>query len=193
MEITVKGKTLDVGDALKGHVERNLTAAVTRFFERALDATVVFSREAHTFRADITVHPGRNLLVQGKAADNDAYAAFDAALERIVKQLRRYKQRLRDHHKSGPRQQPLEAQYTILAPEPDEEQVVESPDGKPAIIAEMPHSIDMLTVGEAVMRMDLADTPVMMFLNSGHGRLNVVYRRTDGNIGWIDPVPSSGT
>ncbi len=186
MDISVKGKHLNVGEALRGHVEENLNSCVLKYFERATDANVIFSREAHTFRVDISVHPWRGLLVQGRGSADDAYAAFDGALERISKQLKRYKSRIRDHHKARAQDEAMPAQYSILAPEAEEE--TDSGDGHPAIIAEMPHGISTLTVGEAVMRMDLADAPVMMFRNSAHGGLNVVYRRADGNIGWIDPA-----
>ncbi len=186
MDVSVKGKHVDVGEALRGHVMDNLNANVRKYFDRALDASVTFSREAHSFRADISVHPGRGLVVQGGASAGDAYAAFDGALGRITKQLRRYKRRLRDHHKRRGAEETLPAQQYVLAAEREDE---EAPvDGKPAVIAESPAEIATLTVGEAVMRMDLADAPVMMFRNSAHGGLNVVYRRADGNIGWIDPA-----
>lgn len=186
MEISVKGKHLNVGEALRGHVEESLAGAVAKYFEHALDAVVVFSREAHTFRVDISVHPWRGLLVQGRGAADDAYVAFDGALERILKQLRKYKGRIRTHHKNRGQEEPLPAQYSILAPE--DEEMAATTEAHPTIIAEMPHGISTLTVSEAVMRMDLADVPVMMFRNSAHGGLNVVYRRADGNIGWIDPA-----
>lgn len=186
MDIAIKGKNLDVGEALRDHVSDNLAATVVKYFSKAHDATVVLSREAHLFRADISVHPSRGMLIQGRAAATDAYAAFDSALERIAKQLRRYKRRLVDHHKGrGPEETTLAQQY-VIAPEGEDEEIAE--DGQPAIVAELQTEIATLSVGEAVMRMDLADVPVMMFRNRANGGLNVVYRRTDGNIGWIDPV-----
>ncbi len=188
MEISIKGKNLDVGDALRGHVEENLNTTVTKYFEKALDAKVVYSRVSHSFRVDISVHPWRGLVVQGQGSADDAYAAFDGALDRITKQLRKYKSRIRDHHKSrGENEEVLPAQYSILAPEGEEADDGGAIGDNPAIVAEMPHGISTLSVSEAVMRMDLANTPVMMFRNSAHGGLNVVYRRADGNIGWIDP------
>ncbi len=189
MEITVKGKQMDVGGALRGHVTENLGSVVTKYFDRALDATVTFSKINHGFRSDILVHPGRGLLVQGVGEGNDAHVAFDNAVHRIEKQLRRYKKRLRDHHKARPDEKIIAAQRYVLAPESEEE---EAPtENNPAIIAEMPTSVASLTVGEAVMRMDLADVSAMMFRNSAHDGLNVVYRRADGNIGWIDPSEGS--
>ncbi len=185
MDISVKGKNLDVGEALRGHAEGHLSSAVDKYFERAIDASVVFTRQGRQLRADISVHPGpRGMVVQGRSESDDPYAAFDGALERISKQLRRYKRRLTNHHK-GHREETLPAlQYVIQPDHEDEEVDVEAP---PVIVAEMPDEIATLSVSEAVMRMDLADLPVTMFRDRASGRLNVVYHRTDGNIGWIDP------
>ncbi len=187
MDISVIGKNLDVGDALRGHVTETLNSAVTKYFMRAIDAHVVFTRQGHQLRADISVHPGpRGMVVQGGSQSEDAYAAFDGALERISKQLRRYKRRLNDHHKHKQRlNDVLPALQYVIQPEHEEEEIPE--DAQPTIVAEMPDHVATLTVSEAVMRMDLADLPVVMFRDAASGRLNVVYRRNDGNIGWIDP------
>ncbi|NQU58147.1 MAG: ribosome-associated translation inhibitor RaiA [Rhodospirillales bacterium] len=185
MEISIKGKHVDVGDALRGHAESQLQSSVKKYFENALDSTVVFSKEGPGFHADISVHAGRGMVMQGGADGNDAYVAFDGALGRISKQLRRYKKRIRSHHQNGPSDDELVlAQYSILASEGEDELPEVS---EPTIVAEMPHNIATLTVSQAVMRMDFAQAPVMMFRNRAHGGLNVVYRREDGNIGWIDP------
>ncbi len=185
MEISVKGKHLDVGTALRGYVEDQLKNTVAKYFTRAVDGTVIISREGHMFRVDISVHAGRGMLMQGRGAADEAYAAFDGALGHIAKRLRRYKRRLCNHHKARGTEETLAAQQYIIAAESEDEKVPE--EAQPAIIAEMAHEIATLTVGEAVMRMDLADVPVMMFRNRGHGGLNVIYRRDDGNVGWIDP------
>ncbi|GAB6053050.1 ribosome-associated translation inhibitor RaiA [Magnetospira thiophila] len=187
MDITVKGKNMDVGDALRVHVDDTLSAAVAKYFDRAIDGTVVFSKEAHQFRADIHVHAGRGLVVQGLNRGGDAYAAFDGALERIDKQLRRYKRRIKDYHKDQSEEAELMAQQYVLAAEEHAADEEPATDEAPVIIAELPTRVDSLSVGQAVMRMDLADQCVMVFYNRAHGRLNVVYRRPDGNIGWIDP------
>ena len=185
MDISVKGKNLDVGDALRGHAEGNHSSAVDKYFMRAIDASVVFTRQGRNLRADISVHPGpRGLLVQGRHESDDPYAAFDGALERISKQLRTYKRRLVNHHKDKG-EAALSALQYVIQPDHEDEEVAE--DAQPVIIAEMPEEIATLTVSEAVMRMDLADLPVTMFRDRTTGRLNVVYHRADGNIGWIDP------
>jgi ribosomal subunit interface protein len=191
MDISVKGKALDVGEALRGHVSSQINDAVAKYFAKALDANVVISREAHRFRVAISVHPRRGVAVQGHGAAEDAYAAFDNALERIAKQLRRYKRRLNDHHKGRGGEDVVMAQQFIIRPESDEEEL--PPEGKPTIIAELPTEIATLSVSEAVMQMDLADAPALMFRNPAHGGLNVVYRRPDGNIGWIDPANTRKT
>lgn len=192
MDISVKGKNIDVGDALREHVNGRLGSAVAKYFARAIDATTVFTREGRTLRADITVHPGpRGLIVQGRAEADEAYAAFDGALERISKQLRRYKRRLSDHHKGHQDQDDfLSAMQYVIKPEHEDEEV--DVDAQPVIIAEMPAHIATLSVSEAVMQMDLGDLPLVMFRNSTTGRFNVVYHRTDGNIGWIDPSDANG-
>ena len=196
MKVTVTGKQIDVGDALRRHVTASLTGIVDKYFGRAIEAHVVFGREAHLIRADLSVHVGRGLLLQGEAHGEDAYAAFDGAALRIDKRLRRYKRRLRAHHakpKEDRGEPGLARSYVLAAETVDEEEAEETEAGdaagepQPMVIAEMETEIPVLTVSEAVMRMDLADTPALMFRNRAHGTLNVVYRRNDGNIGWIDP------
>ncbi len=190
MQLSITGKQLDVGDALRSHVEDSLTAVVGKYFANPTDANVVLSRQAHNIRADIQVHIARRILLQGHADAGDAYSAFDLAAAHIAKRLRRYKRRLRSHQKN--RTEPdkvLRAQQYVLAPEPEEEDAAAENDvnGQPVIIADIETQIETLTVGEAVMRMDLANLPAMLFRNRAHGDFNMVYVRPDGNIGWIDP------
>jgi hypothetical protein len=153
---------------------------------------VVLAKRAHLFRADISVHVGRNMLLQGHAEAGEAYAAFDAACDRIAKRLRRYKRRLLDHRKAtrGEGDAMMASQYILAG---DEGASGAADGANPLIVAEMTTAIDTLTVGEAVMRMDLADAPAIMFRNRAHGGLNVVYRRNDGNVGWIDPQGAVAT
>ena len=194
MQVAVTGKQIDVGAALSSHVETRLSETAEKYFDHPVDAAVIFSREGKSgqLRTDISVHVGRNIQMHGRGLAADAYASFDIAAERIAKQLRRYKRRLRDHHrKEAAEEVAMYAQKYILVAEDheDDEQVPDT--ANPVVIAETTLSIDSLTVGEAVMRMDLADTTALMFRNRAHGGLNVVYRRTDGNIGWIDPQGNS--
>ena len=187
MQISVKGKQMDVGDALRDHVTTNLDALVNKYFGQPIDGTVVFSREAHLFRADVSVHPLRGVTIQGNGAGNDAYAAFEGAAERVEKQLRRYKRRLKSHKGKGDADnEVLGAQYSVISAGAEDEELPEE-ENHPTVIAEMQSDIPVCTVSGAVMRLDLSGAPAMMFRNSGHGRMNMVYRRADGNIGWVDP------
>ena len=189
MHITITGKQIDVGDALRSHTQTALGDIAEKYFSNALEAHVVFSREAHLIQCDLQVHIGRGILVRSEADAGEAYAAFDIAAERIDKRLRRYKRRLRDHHaeqKERERAETLGRTYVLQAGE--EESAPQTEDKQqPMVIAEMETPIPQLSVSEAVMRLDLADLPALMFTNSARGTLNVVYRRRDGNIGWIDP------
>jgi ribosomal subunit interface protein len=190
MQLTVTGRQIDIGNALRGHVESALESILTKYFKTAIEAHVVVAKEAHLIRAEVSLHIGRGIVVNASAVLHEAYAAFDAAAERVAKQLRRYKRRLRDHHVQ-PRElaePPERARDYVLAPIADEDVDEQNPMGAPTVIAEISTELPRLTVGEAVMRMDLADVPVLLFRNQAHGELNLVYRRTDGNIGWVDPV-----
>jgi len=203
MHLTVKGKQLDVGDALRSHVAETLQNVVAKYFGHSIEATVMFSREAHLFRADVSVHVGRGILVQAIGEDGDPYIAFDSASGKVGKRLRRYKHRLRDHHGNAEAlaariAAAVPARQYILEAEPEDhhdDHLAEEPAIKhqPVIIAEMTTQIDVLTVGEAVMRMELADLPALMFRNRSHNGLNLVYRRADGNVGWVDPTGVTGT
>ena len=188
MQVTVTGKQIDVGDSLRGHVESTTTAVVEKYFGKAIEAHVVFSRERHLFLSAISVHPRRGVVVQCHGESADAYAAFEEAAERLEKQLRRYKRRLRQHHKKSRDSEEVleEATDYVLAAGRDEDEAADG-DTQPLVIAEMRTSIPQLSVSEAVMRLDLADLPVLLFRNSVHGNLSLVYRRRDGNVGWIDP------
>lgn len=187
MRYKVSGKQIDIGESLQTHVETELSAVLEKYAGRPTDAQVVFSRNAHEFVCEAIVHLSTGLTCQAKAHATEIYASFEACLEKMDKQLRRYKRRLKDHHRD--RAEPVElmgASSYILASEEVESDV--EPDLlQPIIVAEMETKIPSLSVGEAVMQMELAGSPVLVFRNEGKDGLNVVYRREDGNIGWIDP------
>jgi ribosomal subunit interface protein len=199
MQLSVTGKQTEIGEALRRHIEGSLGSILDKYFKTAIEAHVIVSKEAHLTRAEISIHIGRGIVVNARAAASEAYLAFDAAAERLAKQLRRYKRRLRDHHAKGrePAGGSERATDYVLAPIEEEEGEREEAEreeaetggvnGAPAVIAEMSTELPSLTVGEAAMRMDLAEAPVLLFRNRSHGELNLVYRRSDGNIGWIDP------
>jgi ribosomal subunit interface protein len=189
VQISINGKQIDIGDALRDHIERETTVSVNKYFENHTDAKVSISKDGPDFRSDISVHVGKGIIIQGHAVAGDARSAFDSATENVSKRLRRYKRRLRDHHKKrSDKFESATAQQYVLAAEPDQttENETAEPD-QPIVIAEMETAIEELTVGEAVMRMDLASQPALLFRSSAHGGLNLVYYREDGNIGWVDP------
>ena len=187
MQYQISGHQIDVGAALSTHVEVELSGVVEKYSQRPTDAQVVFSRSGHEYVCECTVHLSTGLTAQAKAHATEIYAAFDACSEKMDKQLRRYKRRLKDHHRD--RVEPVEllgASSYILASEELAEDA-EPETLQPIIVAEMETKIPSLSVGEAVMQMELAGALVLVFRNEGKEALNVVYRRDDGNIGWIDP------
>jgi len=191
MEINVTGRKLKVGAAFAEHVRARLEQAAEKYFFRSTEASVTASKEAHLFSVACTIHAGHGLSLQSHGEGGDVYAAFDEAADRIEKQLRRYKRRIKNHHIAGLKdQEALPAQSYILAPDEAEEPA--AAEGDPAIIAETATEIRNLSVGDAVMHMDLSDAPAIMFRNSMSGELNVIYRRPDGNIGWIEPRAEGG-
>jgi ribosomal subunit interface protein len=188
MQLTVTGKQLDVGDSLRDHIADSLAGLFDKYFGSAIEATVVLSRDAYRYRAQISAHVGRGITMASEAAAEAPYAAFDTAAEHLGKRLRRHKRWLRDHHRQAAVEAEPAQQYVLAAGDSaTTEDDHGAGDGAPTIIAEMTTEVPTLSVGEAVMRLDLADSGAMMFRNRAHGGLNMVYRRPDGNVGWVDP------
>ena len=188
MRYQISGKQIDIGDALQTHVKTELGSAVEKYAQRPTDANVVFSRSGHEYVCEATVHLSTGLTASARAHNADIYGSFDDCCAKMEKQLRRYKRRLKDHHRD--RAEPVELRETsayILASSSDSD--AQEPDTlQPMIIAEMQTKIATLSVGEAVMQMELSGAPVLVFRKEGQKEgVNVVYRREDGNIGWIDP------
>lgn len=187
MRYQISGRQIDIGEALQTHVKSELGEVMEKYQQRPTDAVVIFSRNAHNFVCEATIHLSTGLTAQAKAQASEIYAAFESCREKLDKQLRRYKRRLKDHHRD--RTTPVEfggAASYILAADTDESD--EEPESlQPIIIAETETTIPSLSAGEAVMQMELAHAPVLVFRNERHGGINVVYRRDDGNIGWVDP------
>ena len=196
MHITVAGKQVDTGDALRTHVREGLDTIARKYFDHALEANVTFRRDRAFFACDINLKAGRNLFMRGEGEGPDAHRAFEVAAEHVAKRLRRYRRRVNDHARSLAeiRAETETATQYVLRPEEEGEEETALPnghagdgrDGHGAVVAEQPTEIVRLSVSEAVMRLDLTQQPVLMFRNSGSGALNVVYRRPDGCIGWID-------
>ncbi|MCF3592388.1 ribosome-associated translation inhibitor RaiA [Rhodobacteraceae bacterium LMO-12] len=187
MRYQISGKQIDIGNALQSHVKQELSLAIGKYAERPTDATVIFSKSAAEFICEATVHLSTGLTASARGRAHEIYAAFDSCCEKMEKQLRRYKRRLKDHHNE--RSEPVElyggSSYILASDHEDEDSEPENL--QPMIVAEMEAKIQSLSVGEAVMQMEIAGAPVLVFRNEGKGGLNVVYRREDGNIGWIDP------
>lgn len=195
MKIDIKGRQIDVGDALREHVAKALEAAFAKYAERPTGALVTLSKDKHEFLCECSVHlsTGMSALASGKAAD--PYAAFDKAEDRLAKQLRRYKRKLKNHHniRTTPVSHTAGASFVIEAeqePADADEAAVDAEALKPVIIAETETRIPTLSVGEAVLQMELGEEPVLMFRDERTESVSVVYRRADGNIGWIDSAPS---
>ncbi len=187
MRYQISGKQIDIGEALQTYVKDGLGAAVAKYAERPTDSHVVFSKSGHEFVCESNVHLSTGLCASAKGSDTEIYAAFDKCCEKMEKQLRRYKRRLKDHHRE--RAEPVEhfaaASYILASTDKDEDDADDTL--QPIIIAETETKIPSLSVGEAVMQMELAGAPVLVFRNEASAGVNIVYRREDGNIGWIDP------
>ncbi len=188
MEINVTGRKMNVGEALTTHVETQLYAIADKYFTRSIDASTTFSKEGHTCRCDVSLHANQGINLQSRGEAEDPYVAFDTAAEKVEKQLRRYKRRIKNHHNSPSREAAVElASDTVIAPEDQSNDSGNTSDDQPIIIAESKKAIPSVSVGDAVMLMDLADASAFMFRNDRSDSLEVVYRRPDGNIGWISP------
>ena len=190
MQVSVTGKGLQVGEALREHVRDALTNVVEKYFGNAIDAETVVSREGGAFRVDISVHVGRGIQLRGHETGGDAHVAFDAAALHLEKRLRRHKRRLRNHHNAKEIELTAARSYVLADDGDATEAPAESETENPTVVAEQTVDIERLSVSQAVMRLDLGQLPVKLFRNARHGGLNVVYRRPDGHIGWIDPGSS---
>ncbi len=204
MDLTINGRHMDIGDALRTHMQDRIEDINEKYFNRAIEVIVTIGKESSAFlKTHISFRIGQDILIQATAKDTDPYGSFDKAADKASKQLRRYKNRLRDHHERlerTPETEMLKANDYTLASEvfdhiadteavnddkgQDDERFVPK---EPAIVAELSTNIQTMTVSEAVMRMDLSAEGAIMFKNSKTNTLNMVYKRADGNIGWVDP------
>ena len=187
MRYQISGRHLEVGEALQTHVKAEMGEVVEKYAQRPTECIVVFSKVAHEFVCEAVIHLSTGLTAQATGHSAEVYAAFESCREKLDKQLRRYKRRIRNHHNH--RTVPVEfggaASYILAAS--DDAEDAEPETLQPIVIAEMETKIPSITVGEAVMQLELAGQRFLVFRNEGHGGVNVVYRRDDGNIGWIDP------
>jgi ribosomal subunit interface protein len=191
MSFRVSGKNLDIGEALRERVTTRIADALEKHFQSGHTGHATVSRDGFGFRTECTIHLSSGITLEAEAMAADAYASADQAALRIEKRLRRYKRRLKDRHSArGPNGvshgDSVDApSYVLTAPESEgEEEVVEF---NPVVVAESTTSLKRLPVSEAVMELDLTGAAVVVFRHAGHGRVNIVYRRPDGHIGWVDP------
>lgn len=188
MSLRVSGKNMDVGDALRGKASDRIDAAVGKYFDGGYDGHLTLEPEGIGFKADCLIHLDTGIVLQASASANDATLAYEDMATHIEKRLRRYKRKLKNHRRNanGNGAGDDYAAYVLAAP--GDEELAE--DFAPPVIAETTQNLRTMSVGEAVMELDLAQSDVIVFRHAGHGGMNVVYRRADGNIGWIDPALS---
>ena len=187
MDIRVSGHQIETGEALQVHAQERVTAVVEKYFNRALSSQVTFNRApAGAFRCDIVTHPIQGLVLKGAGIAQDAHLALDQAADKIDKQLRRYKRRIKDRHEaSSHAAKAEEAAYTVFVEPAAEEEEVSF--DAPVVIAETRVDVPEASVSDAVMMLDLRNTNALLFRNAGTGTYNMVYRRGDGSIGWVEP------
>ena len=182
MQITISGKGMDVGEALRSYVEDRIEDTIGRYLDRVSDVKVIFTKEGHRIPSEIVFNTGTHskVIIKGNSEAEDAHTSFDMSIHKIESQLKRYKSKLTDHHKREAEIKP--AMKYVISPEKEEVKT----GSNPLIIAEKATNIETLSVNAAVMKMDLADLPALLFRNSKSGNINVVYHRKDGNISWVD-------
>ena len=189
MSLRVSGKNMDVGESLRGTATERFDAVVSKYFDGGYDGHLTLEPEGIGFKADCMIHLDTGVVLQSSAYGGDAVSAYEIMSDTIEKRLRRYKRKLKSHRgrSSGATESDAteEARYTVLGAPEGEDEIPD--DFSPPVIAESTSNLRTMSVGEAVMLLDLQQSGVVMFRHAGHGGLNVVYRRADGNIGWIDP------
>ncbi len=192
MSVRVSGKHMDIGESFRLRIEEQIEQAVTKYFDGGYSSQVTVDKSGSRFSADCKLHLDTGIVLQANGQAGEPQAAFDSAAARIEKRLRRYKRKLKDHHSgNGHANAYEEIAYTVMDPVPDEEDEVPD-DFAPTIVAESSKQLRTMSVASAVMALDMTDDPVLMFKTPGAEALNIVYRRNDGNIGWIDAANIKG-
>jgi ribosome hibernation promoting factor len=186
MDVQISGKGIDLGQALQTHVAEKMEAGVHKYFDRPADAHVVFTRDGPMIKCEANVHLASGVYLETEGDAGDAYGAFDEAMEKLEKRVRRYKRRLKNHHTHGKDIARAEAAHAYVLQSLPENEEASGAEDAPIIIAEDSTQLRFLSVSDAVMQLELTENPVLVFKNAAHGNTSVVYRRNDGNIGWID-------
>lgn len=185
MTLRVSGKNVDIGEALRSHIVGRVDEVLGKYFNGTSNGHVTVEKEGNGFRTECALHLATGVTVQAASSAQDPYKSVDAGIDRIEKQMRRYKRKLRDYHAGTKQVETFEGAYRVLEAPSDEEEVAS--DFVPVVVAEQTKALKVLSVGGAVMELDLSQGELVVFRNAGTGVVNVVYRRKDGNIGWIDP------
>lgn len=185
MSVRVSGKQMEIGEAFRNRIEDSVYGAVGKYFDGGFSGQVTVEKSGSRFTADCKIHLDTGVVLQATGEAQEPQASFDISAERIEKRLRRYKRRLKDHHNGNGEDVFAEIAYRIMDTQTDTDEELPE-DYAPAIVAESSKKLRTMTVASAVMALDLTDEPVLIFKNAGNNTLNVVYRRNDGNIGWID-------
>ncbi|HLD95766.1 MAG TPA: ribosome-associated translation inhibitor RaiA [Alphaproteobacteria bacterium] len=181
MSIVISGKQMEMGESLKSHIATHLNDMAAHYMLEIIEGSAVVEKFNHSFKMNVSVQLAHNLIIRAHGEDSDAYKACDVTLEKIAARLKRYKNRLRDKKRHKDSEVYQASRYIVNSHEEDVGH------DSPAVVAEMKENIPTFSVSEAVMHLDLSDSPVVMFKNPNSGVFNVVYRRQDGNVGWIAP------
>lgn len=191
MNLRISGKQMEIGDAFRSRIESRIGDAVAKYFDGGFSGHVTVEKDGYRFVADCVVHLDTGLTLQAEGKAQEPQLSFEAAADRIEKRLRRYNRRLKSHSSGAPSSEPIDMSYRIVEGFADDDEEIPA-DFAPAIVAESVLSLRAMSVASAVIELDAKDSPVFVFRNSGSDQLNIVYRRPDGNIGWIDPTLGTG-
>lgn len=191
MALRVSGKNIDVGEALRQRLSDRISEVLGKYFDGGWSGHVTVAREGSGYRSECMLHLDSGVNLQAHGSAHEANACADAALEKIEKRLRRYKQRLKDRHGHGNANGAVSAQAYVLAPAPEADTDEELEGWSPTVVAEQVTTLRSLSVADAVVELEITGASVVVFRHAGHGRMSVVYRRPDGHVGWIDPAAFS--
>ena len=187
MKIDISGQNLDTGESFRDYAETNLQKSIDKYFDRAIAGSVILKKSLNNFSVKIIVTLTRRTKLETSGNSTDAHAAFDIALEKDEKRLRRYKRRLKDYRTKGDKKELIFAQETVLDSKDDLEEEMNNEDGMPPVLMELSYNIEEMTTEEAIMKFDFENLNALMYRNVSHQGLNMLYRRNDGAIGWVDP------
>lgn len=190
MTLRISGRQMDIGDAFRARIENQVKEAVEKYFDGGFSGHVTVTKENSRFNADCMIHLDTGMTLQATGDAQEPVAAFESAADRLEKRLRRYKRKLKSHN-HGANGQATDISYTVMAPVAGEDEEVPE-DYAPAVVAESTLALKTMSVASAVIELDTKESPVFVFRNAGNEHINVVYRRADGNIGWIDPSMAQG-